>query len=303
MAMDGALTIGALVACMALGWRVLGPFQSVLMLLNRATQIRSSLRQINHLMRLKPERLPGRIPPKRSYQGRIAFNGVVYRHTPDSDPALAGVSFSAEPGEVVAIVGPNGSGKSTIVNLAAGLYRAQMGSVMIDGIDVRQMDTIDIRQNIGLVPQTSELLYGTVSQNLRLIMPWATEEDFIEAAKAAAVHEAIMELPDGYETRLTETVLSELPEGFKQKLSIARALLRKPPILIFDEPGQMLDERGDAAFMAAVEKLRGVSTIIIVTHRPSHVRMADRLILLKNGRVQFNGPPQEALDKLGGQMP
>lgn len=303
MAMDGALTIGALVAAMALGWRVLGPFQSVLMLLNRATQIRSSLRQINHLMRLKAERLPGRIPPKRSYQGRIAFNGVVYRHTPDSDPALAGVSFSVEPGEVVAIVGPNGAGKSTIVNLAAGLYRAQMGSVMIDGIDVRQTDTIDIRQNIGLVPQTSELLYGTVSQNLRLIMPWATEEDFIEAAKAAAVHEAIMELPDGYETRLTETVLSELPEGFKQKLSIARALLRKPPILIFDEPGQMLDERGDAAFMAAVEKLRGSSTIIIVTHRPSHMRMADRLILLKNGRVQFNGPPQEALDKLGGQMP
>lgn len=301
MAMSGDITIGALVACMALGWRVLGPFQSILMLLNQATQIRSSLRQINHLMRLKPERLAGRIPPKRGMRGKIAFNGVVYRHTPDSDPALAGVSFAVEPGEVVAITGPNGAGKSTIVNLASGLYKAQMGSVMIDGIDVRQIDMIDIRQNVGLVPQHSEMLYGTVSQNLRLGMPWATDEELQESAKGAAVHEAIMALPEGYETRLTETVVSELPEGFKQKLSIARALLRKPPILIFDEPGQMLDERGDAALMAMLEKLKGQTTILIVTHRPSHMRIADRLIVLNSGRVQFNGPPAEVLDQLGGQ--
>ena len=302
MAMNDTLSIGALVACMALGWRVLGPFQSVLMLLNRATQIRSSLRQINHLMRLRPERLAGRVPPKRSYRGKIAFNGVVYRHTPESDPALSGVTFVVEPGEVLAITGPNGAGKTTIVNLAAGLYRPQMGSVMIDGIDVRQMDAIDIRQNIGLVPQISEILYGTVLQNLRLIMPWATEEEVMEAARMAAVHEAIMDLPEGYETRLTETVVSELPEGFKQKMSIARAMLRRPPILVFDEPGQMLDERGDAAFMSAVEKLRGKSTIIIVTHRPSHLRIADRLIVLNNGRIQFNGSPQEAVEKLSGQL-
>ena len=301
LAMDKTLTIGALVACMALGWRILGPFQSILMLLNRATQIRSSLRQINHLMRLKPERLPGRIPPRRSYRGKVSFNGVVYRHTADSDPALAGVSFNAEPGEVIVITGPNGAGKTTIVNLAAGLYRPQMGSVMIDGIDVRQLDTIDIRQNIGLVPQRSELLYGTVSQNLRLMMPEATEEEFVEAAKMAAVHEAIMSLPEGYETRLTETVVSEMPEGFKQKLSIARAFLRNPSILIFDEPGQMLDERGDAAFMSAVEKLRGKSTILIVTHRPSHMRMADRLLVLNEGRLQYNGPPADVMDKLNGE--
>jgi ATP-binding cassette subfamily C protein/ATP-binding cassette subfamily C protein LapB len=301
MAMNGDITIGALVACMALGWRVLGPFQSILMLLNQGTQIKSSLRQINHLMRLKPERLPGRIPPKRGVQGKIAFNGVVYRHTPESDPALGGVSFVVEPGEVVAITGPNGAGKTTVVNLAAGLYKAQMGSVMIDGIDVRQIDTIDIRQNIGLVPQHSELLYGTVSQNLRLSMPWASDEEIEESAKLAAVHEAIMALPEGYETRLTETVVSELPEGFKAKLSIARALLRKPPVLIFDEPGQMLDERGDAAFMSTVEKLRGQTTIIVVTHRPSHMKMADRLIVLNTGRLQFNGPPSDVMEQLGGQ--
>lgn len=300
LVMAGELTIGALVASMALGWRVLGPFQSVIMLLNRATQIRSSLRQINHLMRLAPERIPGRIPPKRTFKGRITFMGVGYRHAPDADPALNGVTFEAAPGEVVAVTGPNGAGKTTVVNLASGLYKPQMGSVLLDGVDIRQIDTIDIRQNIGLVPQNSEMLYGTVAQNLRLALPSAEDKDLHEAARMADIHDAIMNLPEHYETRLTERVVSELPEGFKQKLAIARALLRRPPILIFDEPGQMLDERGDKAFLAAVQKLRGTCTILIITHRPSHMRIADRLIVLNAGRLQFNGDPAEALAQMQG---
>jgi len=212
MVMNGTLTIGALVASMALGWRVLGPFQSVIMLLNRATQIKSSLRQINHLMRIPPERIAGRIPPKRTFKGRITFMGVGYRHAPDADPALNGVTFECAPGEVVAITGPNGAGKTTVANLASGLYKPQMGSVLFDGVDIRQLDPIDIRQNIGLVPQNSEMLYGTVSQNLRLSVPYATDEELIEAAKMADIDYAIGNLPEGYETRLTERVVSELPE-------------------------------------------------------------------------------------------
>ena len=298
--MNNGLSIGALVASMALGWRVLGPFQSVIMLLNRATQIRSSLRQINHLMRIPPERVSGRVPPKRTFKGRITFMGVGYRHAPDADPALNGVTFECEPGEIVAVTGPNGAGKTTVANLASGLYKPQMGSVLLDGVDIRQIDAIDIRQNIGLVPQNSEMLYGTVSQNLRLSVPFATDEEIIEAAKTADIDYAIMKLPDGYETRLTERVVSELPEGFKQKLAIARALLRKPPILIFDEPGQMLDERGDNAFLEAVKKLRGSCTIVIIPQRPSHMRAADRLIVLNEGRLQFNGDPEEALKQMQG---
>jgi ATP-binding cassette, subfamily C, bacterial LapB len=300
MVMENTLTIGAMVATMALGWRVLGPFQSVIMLLNRATQIRSSLRQINHLMRLTPERSVGRIPPKRTVKGRITFNGVGYRHTPDADPALNGVTFECAPGEVVAITGPNGAGKTTIANLASGLYKPQIGSVLLDGVDFRQIDPIDIRQKIGLVPQNSELLYGTVAQNLRLSVVSASDADMWDAARRADIHEAVIGLPDGYDTRLTERVLSELPEGFKQKLSIARALLRRPPILIFDEPGQMLDERGDKAFLRAVEKLKGDCTIIMITHRPSHMRAADRLVALNNGQLIYDGDPEEALAKMQG---
>ena len=121
-------------------------------------------------------------------------------------------------------------------------------------------------------------------------------------AKTAAVHESILGLQEGYETRLTEAVVAELPEGFKQKLSLTRAYLRKPTILLFDEPGQMLDERGDAAFLAAIERLRGSTTIILVSHRPSHLRVADHLMVLENGRVRYYGNPVEALDQQGGLM-
>ena len=300
MVMNEAVSIGALVACMALGWRVMGPFHSVVMLLNRMTQIRASLRQINHLMLLKPERIAGRVPPKRTLKGRITFLGVGFRHSPDANPALNGVTFEIQPGEIVAITGANGAGKTTVANLACGLYKPQVGQLLLDGVDIRQIDTIDIRQNIGLVPQNSELLYGTVAQNMRLSVPYATDDELVEAAQTTDIHDAIMALPQGYETRLTERVVSELPEGFKQKLAIARALIRKPPVLIFDEPGQMLDERGDKAFINTVKKLKGTCTIVIITHRPSHMRLADRMIVLDSGRLRFNGDPAEALAQMQG---
>ena len=209
-----------------------------------------------------------------------------------------GVTFAVEPGEVVAITGPNGSGKSTLVNLAAGLYQPTMGTITIDGIDVRQIDPVDLRQNIALVPQTTELSYGTIAQNLRLAEPTASDEDLVEAAKLARAYDGIMKLPEQFDARLNETLLTQLPEGFRQKLSLARAYLKKAPIIFFDEPGQALDEEGDQAFLAAVQNLRGKATIVIITHRPSHMQVADRLMVLDGGRLQYNGLPQEALDRL-----
>ncbi len=298
--MEESITVGALIASMALVFRALAPLQSGFLTMNRVSQIRSSLRQINHLMRLPTERVPGQVPFKRTFKGRIVFNGVAHRYSNDAELALLGVTFALEPGEVVAVTGPNGSGKSTLINLIAGLYRATMGAILFDGIDVRQIDPIDLRQIIALAPQTTELTYGTVAQNLRLADPTATEEELIEAAKLARAYDGIMRLSEGFDTRLNEHVLTELTEGFKQKLSLTRAFLKKAPIMIFDEPGQSLDEEGDQAFIAAVQKLRGNATIIIVTHRPSHMEIADRLLVLDTGRLQYNGPPQEAMDRLSG---
>lgn len=297
---SGAMTVGALVASMALVWRALAPLQSSFMTLNRLSQIRSSLQQMNHLMRLPTERLPGNVPVQRQLKGRISFSGVSHRFNPNAEPALNGVSFEVEPGEVVAITGPNGSGKSTIINLVAGVYRPQFGSVLIDGINVRQMDTIDLRQQIGLAPQISELIYGTIEQNLRLVVPTATDDELAEATKMAGIYDDIQALPDKFDTRLTESFQSSLTEAFKQKLSLARAYLRAAPIMIFDECGEALDEHGDNAFMAMVQRLRGTATILIVTHRPSHMRLADRLMVVRAGKIEMNGPPDEVLSQLSG---
>jgi ATP-binding cassette subfamily C protein/ATP-binding cassette subfamily C protein LapB len=299
MVMNGNFTVGALVACMALGWRVIGPFQSLFGSTLRAMGFKASLRQINHLMRLPPERPAGQVPIPQSYQGRIEFKNVVYRHTPDSDPALSGISFVIEPQEVIAVTGPNGAGKSTLLNVVSGLYRPQLGTYLMGGVDIRQLDQVDLRQNIGLVPQTTELLYGTIAQNLRMGNPMASRSELFEAAILASVHDAILDLPEGYETRLNEQRLSELPEGFKQKLTIARAIIRRPPILLLDEPGQMLDEEGDRALIELIDEFRLWSTVIIVTHRPSHIRIADRLAVMNEGKIHYFGSPEEALRKIG----
>jgi ABC-type bacteriocin/lantibiotic exporter with double-glycine peptidase domain len=299
MVMNGNFTVGALVACMALGWRVIGPFQSLFGSTLRAMGFKASLRQINHLMRLPPERPPGQVPIPQSYQGRLEFKNVVYRHTPDTDPALNGISFVIEPQEVIAVTGPNGAGKSTLLNVVSGLYRPQLGTYLMGGVDIRQLDQVDLRQNIGLVPQTTELLYGTIAQNLRMGNPMASRSELFEAAILASVHDAILDLPEGYETRLNEQRLIELPEGFKQKLTIARAIIRKPPILLLDEPGQMLDEEGDRALIELIEEFRLWSTVIIVTHRPSHIRIADRLAVMNEGKIHYFGSPEEALRKIG----
>lgn len=298
--MDDTITIGALIACMALVWRTLSPLQSGFMTLNRLSQIKSSVHQINRLMRLPTESIPGQMPYSRALTGRLVFNGVAHRFSNDAELALLGVSFTIEPGEVVAITGPNGSGKSTLINLVAGLYHPTMGTILIDGIDVRQIDPIDLRQSIALAPQSTELIYGTVAQNLLLADPTASDEDLIDAAKLAGAYDGVMRLPQQFDTQLNELVLTEMTEGFKQKLSLARAYLKKAPIMLFDEPGQALDEEGDLAFIATIQKLRGSATIIIVTHRPSHIEIADRLLILEGGRLQYNGRPQEAMDRLSG---
>ena len=299
---DGDMSMGAQIAVMALGWRALSPIQSGFLALGRVEQIRSAIRQIDNLMRVPLERVPGTVPPRRTISGGITFSFVSHRYSAESDPVLFGVNIDIKPGEIIAVTGTNGSGKSTVAKLAAGLYRSQTGAVLIDGVDIRQIDPIDLRQTIAFVPQVSHFFYGTISQNMRLAVPTATDDEILRATIEAQVHDEIIALPEGYGTRLSEQVLHELPSGFKQKLALARAYVRNPPILILDEPGQTLDEDGDRALMDTIERLRGTTTVVLVTHRPSHMRIADRLVLMNSGKVQYDGSPEDFLDgpKAGG---
>ena len=297
--LDGAMTVGALIATMALVWRVLSPLQVGFLSLTRLEQVKLGLKQMNQLMRLKLEREPGRIGSGlRSFKGEVAFRRASLRYTAESEPALFGINFTVKPGEMVAVAGANGVGKSSVLKLIAGLYQPQAGAVMIDGIDLRQLDVGELRTSIGYVPQNCHLFHGTIAQNLRLANPTASDAELAQAALDAGLLEDILSLPEGFETRLTDQVQRQLPRGLKQKIILARAYVTQASIYLLDEPAYHLDTAGDTALMRKLQQLRGRATVFIVTQRPSHMRLADRLIVLDSGMVALAGHPEAVLAKM-----
>lgn len=298
--MSAEMTVGALVASMALVWRALGPLQTGFLCLLRLEQVILGLRQLNLLMKLAPERAPDRIlDPCRTLRGEVTFHQVSMRYAPQGEPALMGVGFRAFPGQTVAITGPSGSGKSTILKLIAGLYKPQAGAVLIDGIDIRQLDCAELRNAIAFVPQSCHLFHGTLAQNLRLANPIASDDAIAEAARDAALLDDILALPEGFNTRLTDQLQRQLPSSFRQRLMLARAYVKRAPLFLLDEPGRTLDSDSDTALMRKLEKLRESATVFMVTQRPSHLRLADQIIVLDRGRVTDGGSPDEILPKLG----
>jgi ATP-binding cassette subfamily C protein/ATP-binding cassette subfamily C protein LapB len=298
--MSAEMTVGALVASMALVWRALGPLQTGFLCLLRFEQVILGLRQLNLLMKLAPERDPDRIlDPIRTFRGEVTFHQVSMRYSPQGEPALMGVGFRATPGQIVAITGPSGSGKSTILKLVAGLYKPQAGAVLIDGIDIRQLDCAELRNAIAFVPQSCHLFHGTLAQNLRLANPIASNDAVAEAARDAALLDDILALPEGFNTRLTDQLQRQLPSSFRQRLMLARAYIKRASVFLLDEPGRTLDSDSDTALMRKLEKLRESATVFIVTQRPSHLRLADQIIVLDRGQVTDGGSPDVILPKLG----
>lgn len=300
LVMAGDMTVGALIASMALVWRVLSPLQLGFLSLTRLEQIRLGLRQINQLMSLKLERQPGNVCRRyRSFRGELTFQRVSLRYLSNAEPALLGAELAVEPGEVVAVTGPSSSGKSTLLRLVAGLYQAQAGAVLIDGIDIRQLDIEELRAAIAYVPQACHLFHGTIAQNLRLSNPTASDAQLSRAVLEAGLLHDIVALPEGFETRLTDQMQRQLPAGLKQRLMLARAYVKGTPIYLLDEPASNLDDEAEAAFRRKLQQLRGQATVMMVTHRPSHMRLADRVVYMQGGRVVAAGSPDEVLPELG----
>ena len=295
----GNLTVGGLIATMALIWRVLSPLQGAYQSGVRVQQIRSALQQINLLMKIGTERTgtkAGLLAD--SSEGAIRLDRVSFRYGPEQDPALLGVSLAIEPGEMLAVAGTTGSGKSTLLKLMAGMYRPQAGSLMMDGVDIRQMNATQLRRSVSYVPQQVALFHGTIAQNLRLNNPLASEEDLERAAEEAGVLKDIRALPEGFNTRVGDNRTDRFPPGFMSGIALARALLRDAPLLLLDEPGASIDEPSDRLLMQQLERLRGRRTVIMVTHRPSHIRLASKAVYLEQGSVKYFGDPQKVLDIL-----
>ena len=297
----GGMPVGGVVAAMILTWRLVNPLQNGFLSLPTLVRVIRSAKQVDNLMRLNVERevqTTRRAIP--SFKGGISFARTSFRYSNDSDPVLLGVNFDIAPGQVLAIAGPNGAGKSTVLKLITGIYHPQAGAVRFDNVDIRQLDQATLRAALSYAPQRCDVFYGTIAQNLRFSYPTANDDELRWATRIVGLYQDIMALPEGFNTRVFDGQGDQLPHGFRQRLSLARTFLKPAKILLFDEPGNGLDFEADKAFQEAVERLRGKSTIVIVSHRPSHMRLADQIVYLQAGYVQKVGRFDEMKDLLLG---
>ncbi len=232
------------------------------------------------------------LPP---IQGRVTFENVTFRYFGSAEPVLKHVSFTAEPGQTIALLGATGSGKTTIINLIPRFYDASDGRVLIDGHDVRQVTLDSLRSQIGIVLQETNLFGGTIRDNIAFGRPEATLEEVIEAAKAAAAHDFIMSFPDGYETRVGERGAT-LSGGQKQRIAIARALLLNPRLLILDDSTSSVDLVTEYQIQKALDNLMKGRTSFVIAQRISTVLNADQILVMDKGQVVARGKHEELME-------
>jgi ATP-binding cassette subfamily B protein len=212
----------------------------------------------------------------------------------DGQPTLSDVSFTAEPGTKVAVVGETGSGKTTLGYLVARLYDPQSGAVQIDGVDVRDLLLTDLASAVGVVSQETYLFHGSVRENLRFARPGATDEELEDAARAARIYDMLAGLPEGFDTVVGERGY-RFSGGERQRLAIARTILRNPPVLVLDEATSSLDVETERQVQEALDALAVGRTTIVIAHRLSTVRDADQIIVLDHGRIAERGTHGELL--------
>ncbi len=293
------MTMGALVACMVLVWRVLAPLRSGFVVMLQVERINKSVLQVDRLMNLDIEQhTESLLTLNRELHGNVEFSQVSIRYMSDAHPALLGISFSVSHGEVLAIAGHDGAGKSTILKLIMGLYRPQAGRIALDNTSLRQMDPLSLRRSIGYVPQTPQFFYGTIAQNLRLTNPIAPDGELKDACLRAGVLDEIEALSDGFDTRIGDYQMKLMPVAFLKKLNLARTLVCPTSLLLLDETIERPGFEESEAFIDMLNELRGNVTIITVTNHSGYLKAADKILWLEKGRVRMFGPSEEILPRM-----
>ena len=298
LVLAGAMTAGTLTVFLSYLARFFKPVQDLAKMTNSIAQTAVAAERIQAILEaddIIPERPNPRIP--NSLRGEIAFDRVAFRYDSGA-PVLRDVSFRIEPGQFVGIVGPTGSGKSTIISLIPRFYDPTAGTVMIDGVDIRDYQLQGLRHQFGFVLQDTVLFRGTVRENIAYGRPNATAEEIVEAAQLANAHEFIERMPYGYQTMVGERGMT-LSGGQRQRIGIARALVRNSPLLILDEPTAALDVEAEERVMEALERLMKGRTVVMIAHRLATLRAADKVIVLNDGLVREEGT-HDHLIALGG---
>ena len=296
--LEGTLTVGELIAFNMLSGRLIDPIMRLAQLWNSFQQVGIAMERMGDILNAPPEVAGSktRIP---RLNGSIEFDQVSFRYRPDAPDVIRSISVKIEPGQVIGIVGRSGSGKSTLAKLVQRLYTPDRGRVLVDGQDIAIIDTTSLRHQLGVVQQENLLFSGTVRDNIALSNPALPIEPVIAAAKLAGAHEFICELPEGYDTRVGEHGTG-LSGGQRQRIAIARTLISNPRVLIFDEATSALDYESEKVIQDNMRNICAGRTVLIIAHRLSAVRDADRILVMERGQIADDGSHSELLAKKDG---
>ena len=294
----GAISPGELIAFILYATIIAGPMGSFARLYARVQEGIGASKRVFEILDIKGEvcDIPN-AKPIPELTGKVEFDNVRFHYREDQE-IIKGICFSVEPGQTVALVGPSGAGKSTLVQLLHRFYDPVVGEIRIDGIPLQSVKLASYWQQIGIVPQETILFGGTILENIEYAKPGVTKEELIKAAKAANAHNFIMECPDGYETVVGEKGI-RLSAGQRQRIAIARAILKNPHILILDEATSALDNESELLIQDALERLMKGRTSFIIAHRLSTIHNADRIIVMDRGQLVESGTHAQLMEKEG----
>jgi ATP-binding cassette subfamily B protein len=295
----GQMQVGAMIASLQYAMQILFAVFMVTAMFVMLPRASASAKRINEVLDVAPEIVDPAAPVQpqlATKRGQVEFQNVTFQYPGAEEPALTGVSFTARPGEVTAIIGGTGSGKSTLAGLIPRFYDVNQGRVLVDGVDVREMTQADLRARIGFVPQKAVLFTGTVAANIRYGREEASDEDVRHAATVAQAIEFVDAMPETFAAPISQGGIN-LSGGQKQRLAIARAVVRKPDVYVFDDSFSALDFATDARLRAALRNETVNATVFVVAQRISTVLNADRIVVLDNGRVVGMGTHAELLEK------
>lgn len=294
----GKITLGVIVAFMGYVQRFFWPIMDLTRIYNMMQSATAASERIFEVMDTKPEIEDAEDAVELDVRGNITLRDVWFRYSEEDGFVIKGISNEIREGEVVALVGPTGCGKTTLVNLISRMYDPQIGEIYIDGVDIRKIKNSALRKNIVVVPQDPFIFSGTIRENIRYGKLEAKEEEIEEVARIVRAHEFIVELPNGYDTEVGERG-ARLSGGQKQLISFARALLANPRILILDEATSNIDIYTEMLIQEALAELFRGRTVIVIAHRLSTVRSADRILVMEEGRIVEEGTHEELLETDG----
>lgn len=297
---DNQLSMGGLIACTMLSSRALAPLGQLVGLLMQYHNAKVALTSLEQVMKNPVERpADASFVHRPELKGDIEFRDVQFNYPNSQVAALKGITCRVRAGEKVVVIGRIGSGKTTLQKLLLGLYLPTSGSVSIDGVDLRQLDPADLRRNIGYVAQDVTLFYGTLRDNIAIGAPYADDAAIVAAAEVGGLSDFVNRHPDGFDMMIGERGDS-LSGGQRQGVAIARAFLMDPPILLLDEPTSAMDFSSEQQFKQRLKALAAHKTVLIVTHRNSLLDLADRVIVIDDGRVVADGPRDQVIQALQG---